>query len=282
METLCRDEVIALHQFFEGWFTGRLARHEAVFERCCRALAPGFRLLSPRAVVHERQPLLDALWQAHGKKARLRIWIEELACQPVAGRDDLALVTYQEWQDEGGAITCRLSSALMAADADAPGGVVWLHVHETWAPDAAARAEVAPRDEPADPVLARFEAGRLPPEEFDHAMHVQVAWRYVRSYPMLDALARFIRALRRFVAAHGKEGMYHETITWAYMLLIHERMVRAGEMDWPAFVANNPDLLASGKRVLERYYRADTLWSDVARAHFVFPDRGFTPGNDGE
>jgi hypothetical protein len=286
METRCRDEVIALHQFFEGWFSGRLPKSEVAFERCRRALAPGFRLLSPDAMIAEREALLAGLFQAHGTQVNTRIWIEDFAYRPVVERDGLGLVTYQEWQERAGVITCRLSSALMAANAHDPdesSGVVWLHLHETWvrAPEAGALADTA-RPAPEDLLLARFEAGALSLAELDHQMHVELAWRYLRSYPMLEALERFIDALRRFAVAHGKAGLYHETITWAYMLLIQERAAHAGEHSWPEFMAHNPDLLAHGKRVLERYYRADTLRSEFARAHFVFPDRGSTSENNNE
>ena len=42
--------------------------------------------------------------------------------------------------------------------------------------------------------------------------------------PPLDALARFTAGLQRFATFHGHPGLYHETITWAYLFLIHERM----------------------------------------------------------
>ena len=46
--------------------------------------------------------------------------------------DELALATYEEWQEIDGKINARLSTVLLRAKADAPNGVEWLHVHETW------------------------------------------------------------------------------------------------------------------------------------------------------
>ena len=81
----------------------------------------------------------------------------------------------------------------------------------------------------------------------------------------------------RAAEAAGKPGLYHETITWAYVLLVHERRAATGAEDWPAFAARNPDLLAWKPSVLEaRYYREETLWSDRARETFVLPDRPLT------
>jgi hypothetical protein len=124
-------------------------------------------------------------------------------------------------------------------------------------------------------LLDDFEAGALLPEMLTHEVHVELGWLYARAYPLTTALERFSAALKRFAAAHGKAGLYHETITWAYLILIHERIERGGrDKGWDAFKAENPDLLARQKRALDGYYRPETLQSDLARRCFVLPDRG--------
>lgn len=123
-------------------------------------------------------------------------------------------------------------------------------------------------------LLHQFEAGTLAEGTFHHCDHVRIAWLYLKAVPPLTALARFVEGLKRFVAAHGKEELYHETITWAYLLLIHERMEREGSgATWEEFAAHNPDLLTWKPSILDRYYRPETLGSEVARRVFVMPDR---------
>src|SRR5437764_13542436 len=90
--------------------------------------------------------------------------------------------------------------------------------------------------------------------------------------PMLKALQRFSAALRRFAIHHGKATLYHETITWAFVALIHERMQRRPDLDWDGFCRQNPELLTWHPSILDRYYRPETLASDLARRVFVFPD----------
>jgi len=127
-----------------------------------------------------------------------------------------------------------------------------------------------------DPVLRAFDAGELPPGGFPHRDHVRVAWTYLKADPPAIALARFTAALRRFAAALGAPERYHETITWAYVLLIHERIERGGRAaSWDEFASANADLLTwSGTTsVLARYYREETLRSDLARRIYVMPDR---------
>lgn len=116
----------------------------------------------------------------------------------------------------------------------------------------------------------QFAAGTLEP--FHHQDHVKMAWLYLQCAPVLEAMAKFTADLKHFAAAKGSPNLYHETITWAYLLLIHERMQSQGANDWDAFAAKNPDLLIWEQGVLQRYYRAETLQTPLARRVFVFPD----------
>ena len=122
--------------------------------------------------------------------------------------------------------------------------------------------------------LAAFEDGTLPEECFHHRDHVRAAWLLLLEERPAAALDRFSTALVRFASARGKAGLYHETITWAYLLLIRERMER-GRRDaaWEEFASANPDLLVWKPSVLDRYYTPETLGSDVARRVFLLPDR---------
>jgi hypothetical protein len=93
-------------------------------------------------------------------------------------------------------------------------------------------------------LIQQFEGGTTPAGTFHHCDHVRLAFEYLCRYPVLEALERFPDALRRFAAAQGKAQRYHETITWAYLLLIRERMARAGRVQtWEEFAGCNADLL---------------------------------------
>jgi hypothetical protein len=123
-------------------------------------------------------------------------------------------------------------------------------------------------------LLARFLDATLPSDEFHHEQHVHVAWLFVRQHGMPAALGEFTTAIKRFADAKGATGLYHETITWAFLLLIAEREAKGGAGRWEEFAAANADLLVWKPSILERYYSSDVLKSDLARRVFVFPDRG--------
>jgi hypothetical protein len=116
-----------------------------------------------------------------------------------------------------------------------------------------------------------FERCAVPNESFHHSDHVRLAWIYLREHSPLEALARFTSSLKRFAAANGHPELYHETITWAYLLLIHERMQRRPSGDFETFAAENADLLAWKPSILDRYYDRATLDSDLARRTFLMP-----------
>jgi hypothetical protein len=124
-------------------------------------------------------------------------------------------------------------------------------------------------------LLRDFEDGTLPASTFHHRDHLRVAWLCLKAEPPLTALARFADGLKRFAAANGAAGLYHETITWAYLLLIRERMERDGDEAGATseeFMDRHPDLLAWKPSILDRYYRPETLQSELARRVFVMPD----------
>jgi hypothetical protein len=122
-------------------------------------------------------------------------------------------------------------------------------------------------------LLDSFVDTSLPADQFHHQQHVQVAWMFVRKYGMPSALAEFTTAIKRFAAAKGATGLYHETITWAFLLLIADRQARHPADTWEAFEQANQDLLTWKPSILDRYYSKELLASDLARKTFLMPDR---------
>ncbi|MGD9906047.1 MAG: hypothetical protein AB7U83_21455 [Vicinamibacterales bacterium] len=118
-----------------------------------------------------------------------------------------------------------------------------------------------------------FRAGTLGTDAFHHRDHVRMAWLYVHAHGLEPAVARFTADLRAFAAAKGVPGLYHATITVAYLALIAERIAATPDRSWEAFAAAHGDLLRWKPSILDDYYSAERLWSEAARARFLLPDR---------
>jgi hypothetical protein len=120
----------------------------------------------------------------------------------------------------------------------------------------------------------RFESCMLPPADFGHREHLRLAWLYLRAARFEVAALRFCTSLRAYAAALGKSDRYHETITWAYLALVNERLhagAAGAAVDFDAFARANPDLFDGKTGALAAFYDAGTLGSPLARQAFLLP-----------
>ena len=121
--------------------------------------------------------------------------------------------------------------------------------------------------------LTALERCELAAEAFTHAAHVRAGYLHLRAGGFDAALGRMRSAIKRYAAHLGKPDKYHETITVAYLALIHERLRQGGDGgEWASFQAQNLDLLERDR--LLRHYRRSELESDLARQIFILPRRG--------
>jgi hypothetical protein len=119
--------------------------------------------------------------------------------------------------------------------------------------------------------LAAFESATLPPTSFDHRAHLRVACLYLADRPFLEACIAMRDGLRRFAASIGKAGLYHETITVAFMSIVAGRMAADPGAGWESLLRQNPDLCDRG--LLARYIEPGVLASEGARARLVLGER---------
>jgi hypothetical protein len=120
-----------------------------------------------------------------------------------------------------------------------------------------------------DLFLEAFETGALSKEDFTHAAHVRLAWICLRRDGFLCGSTRVIAGIQAFARLHGADGLYHETVTRAWLTLIAAADT-AQAPTFEAFLAAHPELRG---RVLDRHYDPHTLASAAARARFMAPDR---------
>jgi hypothetical protein len=128
---------------------------------------------------------------------------------------------------------------------------------------------------------AEFEAGRFPPDRFDHRSHVRLAYVYLAEHDTDAAVTLLRGALQSWLAQHRVDpAKYHETITRAWILAVRHFMeTSAGAASADAFIDAHPLLL--DRKIMLTHYSADLLFSNEARARFVEPDLDEIPRHPG-
>jgi hypothetical protein len=110
---------------------------------------------------------------------------------------------------------------------------------------------------------------------FGHREHLELAWSYLRLYPIDEAVDVMTAAIRHVARRHGAPDKYHETITrsWLHFVAVHRQ--RWGAESFEVFLERNPDLL--NRNLVEHFYSRELIFSDSARAAWVDPDRRQLP-----
>ena len=117
-----------------------------------------------------------------------------------------------------------------------------------------------------------FEECTLSTADFRHHEHIRLAWLYLKRDPLLTALERYRDGIKKFATHHGLKNLYNETMTWAYIFLINERMVEQNSATWTEFISKNDDLFDGAQPTIFKYYTKETLHSQRAKNMFVMPD----------
>ena len=125
-----------------------------------------------------------------------------------------------------------------------------------------------------DEFLAAFEACAL--DEFHHRDHVKIAYLYLSQLPLTDAIARVRTGLQALAIAWDApvddlEKGYHETITVAWVHLVHLQLAASGPApSADAFCDQQPKLMQ--KTLLQSFYSRERLATWDAKRAFVEPD----------
>ena len=130
-----RAEIQELHAFFDTWFAGTMPNDGLVFDRFASVTAEGFHIIAPGGAPLDRDAILGAVFMGWGRGAMNIRTKHEIVRHET---DELIVCTYEEWQVVDERDRGRLSTVVFRNRADTPNGLEWLHVHETWLPEAQA------------------------------------------------------------------------------------------------------------------------------------------------
>lgn len=121
-------EIQEIHALFVELFTGR----SRDFSRCEAAFSPKLEMVTPEGRHVDRGQIMAALKRATAR-ADFRITIRDI--EPVREDARSVLLRYIEEQYRDGETTRRMSIALFETAKEAPLGVAWRYLQETWIED---------------------------------------------------------------------------------------------------------------------------------------------------
>ena len=123
-------EIVELHEFFESYFVGAIGADDV--GRLEAALAPDFTIVAPGGVESTRAHTVAAIRAGHAHTSQLTISITEPRL--LIGLADVVVARYVEHHELGETGSDRLSTVVFSRVVDAPNGLRWRTVHETWLP----------------------------------------------------------------------------------------------------------------------------------------------------
>ena len=125
-------------------------------------------------------------------------------------------------------------------------------------------------------LVAKIEAGTLPPAEWTHGAHLTYAAWAVLAFGREAALGRIRSAILRLNAAHGVEssptGGYHESITRFYVARIAALLEDTGAETALARAVADCVAALDNRAIPLAYWSRDRLFSPEARGWWVEPD----------
>ena len=115
----------------------------------------------------------------------------------------------------------------------------------------------------------QFEIHEIDPGAFRHIDHIGVAYEMLHKHDFLTTSTQYAEAIKSMATQAGVPEKFNLTMTLAFLSLIAERIHTTQHSNFDEFIDQNEDLLS--KRVLENFYSAERLQSDLARKLFLLP-----------
>lgn len=118
-----------------------------------------------------------------------------------------------------------------------------------------------------------FENCRFPDALFSHEAHLRLAWIHITKYGEETAVQNMRRQIKSFAISIGQNGVYHETVTAASVIIISKIIQRELIDTFRQLLNMFPDLLRNFKGILSNHYSIDIFNSEIARISYIPPDK---------
>ena len=129
IDELTQAEIVALHQFFQDYFTGAI--EPDAIARFETSMDDTFTIIAADGRVTDYATITNIIRNAYNRQRNFRIWIENVIVRQHVG--NIIVATYEEWQQVEATITSRVSTVMFHYQPQAATHqqLTWLHVHES-------------------------------------------------------------------------------------------------------------------------------------------------------
>lgn len=121
-------------------------------------------------------------------------------------------------------------------------------------------------------LLTGLNSGTLPPLDFTHRAHVRLVWIISNQRKQSEVFDEVSKTIRRYANAIDEGQIYHETLTYASVMIITGAMKDSTHKDFDMFILNNSDLINDFKGLVSKYYSDELLKSPLAKQEILPPD----------
>jgi hypothetical protein len=121
----------------------------------------------------------------------------------------------------------------------------------------------------------QFENCTLPKEYFRHYGHLRICWINLSRHELDIAMPLITAGIKRYAASLGAAHIYHETLTRAWIYLVHEARDNIVHATFEDFITHHQELM--DKSLPYQYYSDTILNSETAKQTWIAPD--ITPFN---
>lgn len=117
-----------------------------------------------------------------------------------------------------------------------------------------------------------FKTQTLNPKIFTHEAHIRLAWIYLNSYTIEQAIEQFSNELLELVTLHNATDKFNKTLTVAAFNIINNFKVNSNTVDFRTFIKAYPELVLDFRSLVKKHYTKDVFNCPKAKKSFVEPD----------
>ncbi|MCG8671216.1 MAG: MerR family transcriptional regulator [Pseudomonadales bacterium] len=102
--------------------------------------------------------------------------------------------------------------------------------------------------------LEQFENQTLAPEHFNHYGHLRLAWLYLNSNPLEEAIQKVTNGFSSYANSLGVTDKFHHTLTEAIVRIMASRLPHGKEENLDVYLENNRDLVDDIRAAVNVHY----------------------------